>query len=113
MLLFLFSINSLKNQLPRAQGGSCSISFKATFADLSALNYWPREFPLSATANRFEFWCQPGGGGHFMTESQRDLRSKNFCCDPIPESWRNFDTRSQNVDVVCDHHLPYKIMANC
>ena len=36
---------------------SC-LGFTATFADLFVLNYWSREFLLSAIANRFELRCQ-------------------------------------------------------
>ena len=32
----------------------CTTSFGATFAAVFVLNYWLREFPLSAFANRFE-----------------------------------------------------------
>ena len=34
------------------------LGFRATFAALFVLNYWLREFLLSAIANRFELRCQ-------------------------------------------------------
>ena len=33
----------------------------------------------------------------------RDVRSKNFCYDTIPEFGRDFETQSWNVDVISDH----------
>ena len=38
--------------------------------------------------------------GHFTTGSYGGVHCKNFCYDPIPEVWRDFETQSQNMDVV-------------
>ena len=48
---------SLKNYLSPAQDDSLPYCFQSNFHGF-VLNYWLREFPLSANANRFELRCQ-------------------------------------------------------
>ena len=38
--------------------GARYLGFRDTFAALIVLNYWLREFPLFAVANRFELKCE-------------------------------------------------------
>ena len=38
----------------------------------------------------------PVGALHITVGSYRDMRSENFCYDPIPEVLRNLETQSQN-----------------
>ena len=35
--------------------------------------------------------------GHLTTGSYGDVHCKNFCYDPIPEVWRDFETQSQKI----------------
>ena len=50
--LFFKTISGMQNE------SASFLGFTETFVALFVLNYWLREFPLSAIANRFEFLCQ-------------------------------------------------------
>ena len=52
-------LTSLKNVPLPAPIKSLPYWFQGDFAAVFVLNYWLREFPLSAFANRFELRCEP------------------------------------------------------
>ena len=61
-LAFLFRykhLTSLKNVPSPAPSKSLPYWFQGNFAAVFVLNYWWREFLLSAFANRFELRCEP------------------------------------------------------
>ena len=45
------------------------VNFGATPDALFPLNYWLREFPLSAVVNRFEFLCESKEADPYSTKS--------------------------------------------
>ena len=52
-------ITSLKNHPSPAPDESLQYWFQGNFVAMFVLNYWLREFLLSAFANRFELRCEP------------------------------------------------------
>ena len=52
-------VTFLKNVPSPAPRESLPYWFQGNFAAMFVLNYWLREFPLSALANRFELRCEP------------------------------------------------------
>ena len=52
-------MTSLKSLFPPAPSKSLPYLFQGNFAAIFVLNYWLREFPLSAFANHFESRCEP------------------------------------------------------
>ena len=52
-------MTSLKKVPSPALSKSLPYWFLGNFAAMFVLNYWLREFPLSAIANRFEWRCEP------------------------------------------------------